>query len=131
MNFYKIVSIATSVLFIYLTIQLIFMSDSFVSDMGLQPSGTASVLARRTAMFMLGISILMFVSRNLTHSKARQIICMATGATLFGLAFMGSYEFIRGTVNTSIFIAISLETALWISFGIILLRNRKKTITQC
>jgi hypothetical protein len=101
------------------------MSDSFVSDMGLQPSLTASVLARRAAMFMLGVSILMFASRNLINSKARQIICIATGATLFGLSFMGSYEFIRGTVNTSIFIAISIETVLWISFGIILFNNRK------
>jgi hypothetical protein len=125
MNFYKIVCVATSVLFIYLAIQLIFMSDSFVSDMGLQPSLTASVLARRAAMFMLGVSILMFASRNLINSKARQIICIATGATLFGLSFMGSYEFIRGTVNTSIFIAISIETVLWISFGIILFNNRK------
>ncbi|WP_321317956.1 hypothetical protein [Labilibaculum sp.] len=124
MNFYKIVSVTTSVLFIYLTIQLVFMSDSFVSGMGLQPSETASVLAKRAAMFMLGISILMFASRNLTPSKARQIICIATGITLFGLAFMGSYEFIRGSVNSSIFIAIGFETVLWISFGIILLKNR-------
>ncbi len=126
MNFYKIVSIATSLLFICLAFQLIFTPDSFVSDMGLQPSLTSSVLARRTAMFMLGISVLMFASRNLIHTGARQIIAMATGATLFGLSLMGSYEFINGTVNNSIFIAIGIETVLWISFGIILLKNRNQ-----
>jgi hypothetical protein len=130
MNFFKIVSIATSVLFIYLTIQLLFMTDSFVRGMGLDPSITVSVLARRAAMFMLGISVLMFASRNLSPSKARQFICMSTGITLFGLSFMGIYEFIRGTVNTSIFIAISIETILWISFGIVLLKNRKASIIQ-
>lgn len=125
MNFYKIVSIATSLLFIYLAIQLIFSSDAFVTDMGLQPSITASVLARRAAMFMLGISVLMFATRNFTHSKARQMICLATGVTLFGLSFMGGYEFTQGRVNTSIFIAIGIETALWISFATIILTNRK------
>ena len=128
MKFFKIVSIATSVLFIYLTIQLLFMTNSFIKDLGLDPSEAASVLARRAAMFMLGISVLMFSSRNLSHSKARQFICIATGMTLFGLSFMGIYEFFRGTVNTSIFIAISIETILWVSFGIILLKNRKASI---
>lgn len=130
MSFFKIVSIATSVLFIFLSFQLLFMTDSFVEDLGLQSSETASVLARRAAMFMLGISVLMFVSRNLNHSKERQIMCIATSITLFGLAFMGIYEFIRGTVNSSIFVAISIETVLWVSFGIILLKNRKVKVLQ-
>jgi len=122
--FYKIVTIATSVLFIYLFVQLFFMSDSFVEGLGLQSSEATSILARRTSMFMLGISVLMFGTRNLPHSKARQLICMATGITMFGLSCMGSYEFIRGTVNSSIFVAIICETILWISFAIILFKNR-------
>jgi hypothetical protein len=125
MNLFKIVSIATSALFVFLAIQLLFMSDSFVNDLGLQASESTSVLARRAAMFMVGISVLMFAARNLSHSKARQIICLATGITLFGLACMGSYEFIQGTVNSSIFIAITIETVLWISFGIVMFKNRK------
>lgn len=129
-SFYKIVCIVTSVLFVYLAIQLLFMPDSFVQDLGLQPSLTATVLARRAAMFMLGVSVLMFASRNLHPAKARQIICMATGITLFGLSFMGSYEFIRGTVNASIFVAIITETILWISFGIIILKNRNSKTAQ-
>lgn len=125
MNFFKILSIATSILFIYLFFQLFLNSVSFVKGLGLQPSETASVLARRASMFMLGISVLMFGARNLPHSKARQIICMATGITMFGLSCMGGLEFIRGTVNYSIFIAVIIETILWISFGIVLLKNRK------
>jgi hypothetical protein len=124
MNLFKIVSIITSVLFLYLSIQLLFMTDSFVTDLGLDPSVASLFLARRAAMFMLGVSVLMFASRNLQHSKARQIICLATGITLLGLSFMGSYEFIRGTVNTSIFIAISVETLLCGSFCIIFFKNR-------
>jgi len=121
--FYKIVSIATSVLFIYLFVQLLFTPSSFIEGLGLEASEAGCILARRASMFMLGISVLMFGTRNLPHSKARQVICMATGITMFGLSCMGSYEFIKGTVNSSILIAIICETVLWVSFGIILFKK--------
>ena len=122
-SLYKIVSVASSLLFIYLFVQLLFMPGSFIKDLGLQSSEAGSVLARRASMFMLGISVLMFGTRNLPHSKARQTICVATGITLFGLSCVGSYEYIKGTVNSSILIAIICETILWVCFGIILLKN--------
>jgi hypothetical protein len=130
MNLFKIVCIATSVLFIYLSFQLLFMSDAFVIDLGQQPSEATPVLCHRAAMFMIGVSVLMFVSRNLSHSKARQMICLATGTTLFGLNFMGWFEFFRGTVNNSIFVAITIETILWVSFAIILFKNREPKPAQ-
>jgi hypothetical protein len=130
MNYYKIISIATSLLFIYLFTQLLFMPEAFVKNLGMQPAEAASVLARRASMFMLGISVLMFAARNLSNSESRQIICAAQGITMFGLSFMGSYEFIRGTVNSSIFIAIICETILWVSFIIILLKSRKSQVFQ-
>lgn len=123
-NSYKIATIATSLLFLYLTIEMFFMSDSFVTGLGLQPSITTEVLAKRVAMFMLGISVLMFASRNLLHSAARHAICLSTAITLLGLSIMGTYELIRGTVNNSILVAIIIETILWVSFGIILLKHR-------
>jgi hypothetical protein len=127
---FKIVSIATSLLFIYLFSQLFFMSDSFVSNLGLDPSIASLVLARRASMFMLGIAILMFASRNLPPSVARRNICLSTGITLFGLACMGSYEFIKGNVNSSIIIAITIETILWISYGIIIIKDRNSKSGQ-
>ena len=122
-SLYKIVSVATSLLFLYLFVQLLFMPASFIKDLGLQPSEAGCVLARRASMFMLGISVLMFGARNLPNSKARQTICMATGITLFGLSCAGSYEYIKGTVNSSILIAIICETILWVFLGIILIKS--------
>jgi len=124
-SFYKIISIATSLLFVYLFSQLFFLSNSFVKDLGLEPSITSLVLARRASMFMLGIAILMFFSRNLPASKSRQIICLSTGVTLLGLACMGTIEFLKGNVNSSIMVAIFIESVLWISYGIILIKDRK------
>lgn len=124
-TFFKIISIATSLLFIYLFLQLFFMSDSFVKGLGLEPSIASLVLARRAAMFMLGVAVLMFASRNLPSSKVRQIICISTGITFLGLSCMGIYEFINGHVNSSIIIAITIETILWVSYGIVIIKDRK------
>lgn len=129
MNFFKIISVVTSLLFIYLFFQLFINSDAFVTGLGLYPSETVSILCRRTSMFMLGISVLMLGSINLQPSKARQSISLATGITMIGLACMGSFELIRGTVNTTMLTAITIETILGTSFLILFFKNRRvKTI---
>lgn len=125
-NFFKIVSVITAVIFAYLFLTLLLNSEAFINDLGLQASEPALILARRASIFMLGVSILMIGSINLPNSKARQIICLATGITMFGLSCMGTYELIKGTVNTSMLTAIIIETILWISFGIIFFTNRRK-----
>lgn len=123
MNFFKILCLTTSALFIFLFFQLLLGPDSFVKDMGLQPSVATSVLARRASMFMLGISILLFYSKGLPHSKARQFISLSTGITMTGLACTGIYEHFMGTVNASIFIAITIETVLGLSFLILFFKG--------
>ena len=130
LKIYKIVCIVTSVLFIVLFLQLFLSPGPFVKDLGLQPSVATSVLGRRVSIFMLGISILLFCSRGLSHSKARQFICLSTGITMVGLACMGTYEYFMKTVNSSIFIAIIIETILGFSFLIIFFKNRKVKIIQ-
>jgi hypothetical protein len=127
-NFFKIVSAITAVIFAYLFLTLLLDSETFIIDLGLQSSEPALILARRASIFMLGISVLMIGSINLPNSKARQIICLATGITMFGLSCTGTYELIKGTVNTSMLTAIIIETTLWVSFGIIFFTNRRKTI---
>jgi hypothetical protein len=81
-------------------------------------------------MFMLGLSILLFCSRNLPHSLARQFICLSTGITMLGLACMGSYELIMKTVNSSMLNAIIIEITLGASFLIVFFKNRKVKICQ-
>jgi hypothetical protein len=129
LNLYKTVCLVNSVLFAFLFSRLLLNPDSFITGLGLQPCESAFILARRASIFMLGISVLMFGSRNLPHSKARQIICLATGITMSGLSCMGSYEFIRGTVNSSILTAIFIEAIIAISFGIIFFRNSSTRVS--
>jgi len=130
MKFYKIIALLTSALFAYLFIYLLTNSGSFLNGIGLQSSVATYVLARRASMFMLGISVLMLGSINLPPSKARQIICLSTAITMFGLACMGSMEFLNGNLNASIIPAIVIETSLGISFGIIFFKNRNAESKQ-
>ena len=124
--FYKILSILTSVLFVYLFILLFFNSNSFIKDIGLEPSIASLVLARRAAMFMLGIVVLTFASRNLPSSKTRQIICISLSLTFLGLSCMGVYEYANGNVNSSISVSIVVETILWLSYAIVFMKDRKE-----
>lgn len=129
-SFYKILCIGTSILFIYLFVLLFFMSDSFITDIGLDPSLASLVLARRAAMFMLGVAVLTFASRSLLPSKERQIVCLTMIIMLLGLSSMGTYDFIKGNVNSSIMVSIVVESALWLSYGVVLISDRKSERNQ-
>jgi peptidoglycan/LPS O-acetylase OafA/YrhL len=109
MNVYKVVSLFTSVLFLYLFVVALFFPGSFFIDVGVEAGDAAYFITRRAAMFMLGIAVLLFSARNLQPSHARQCIVGATAVTMSGLAIMGTYEFLRGFVDEGIFMAIGVE----------------------
>lgn len=123
-NLFKISAYGTSILFLYLFVELFFLNDSFVLDLGLEPSVTTQILSRRVAMFMFGISVLMFLARNLKASQARIIISAATGITLLGLSIMGTYELVRASVNSSMLIAIIIETIFWLAYLVIIYKDK-------
>lgn len=124
-SLFKIVSIATAALFLYLFAELFFRPDAFVEGLGLTSSVGTAVLCRRAAMFMLGIVVLMFGLRNLQVSTARQWVCLSTAFTLFGLSCIGTYHFFTESVNSSILIAITIESVLWILYAYVILLDRR------
>ena len=126
-DFFKIICILTSLLFAYLFFTLLIDSESFLKGLGLESSVSTFFLARRASIFMLGISVLLLFAMNLSHSKARQIICLATGITMLGLSLTGIYEFINGSINSTIIPPIIIEIILGFSFLIVIFINRKKT----
>lgn len=132
MNFYKLICIANSVLFVFLSLQLLLTPVAFTSDMGLEPSVATSVLLRRAAMFMLGLAALTFCARGLQDRKARRCVCLSAAVTLLGLACMGTYEQFMGNVNESIFIAIGIESLLGLSFlGVLSRDGAARADRQC
>ena len=127
MKFYKCLCSATSVLFVFLALRLLLTPVEFAASVGLEPSVATSVLLRRAAMFMVGLAVLTFCARSLLDLQARRCVCLSTAVTMLGLACMGTYERLMGTVNASIFIAIGIESVLGLSFLLLLLRRPDKT----
>jgi len=123
LKLYKIASIGTSVLFVFLFAQLFFSPVAFVEDTGGQVTIATSILCRRTSMFMLGLAVLLFCARKLPHSSIRQSICLSTGITMTGLACLSSFELIRGTVNNSMWTAIIIESISAVLFWVVLFKN--------
>ncbi|HLP16049.1 MAG TPA: hypothetical protein VK470_07315 [Bacteroidota bacterium] len=130
MKLYNIVSVGTSLLFVFLFAQLFFTPVSFVEGIGLQSSTATTILCRRASMFMLGLSVLLFSVRRLPHSAMRQAICLSTGITMTGLAILSSTELMRGRVNDSMWTAIIIESILGILFWIVYFNNLKNSTTH-
>ncbi len=125
-NLFKILTSFTSLLCCYLFYLLCFSAQSFLFDLGVEGSEAAYFVSRRAGMLMLGISVLMFFSRNASHSQTRQAIALSIAVTMFGLAMASTFEFVRGYVNSAIFGAIVIESILALSFLYIWVSNYKQ-----
>jgi hypothetical protein len=84
--------------------------------MGLTPDTASIVLIRRASLFMLGLAVLMFLSRNIPASKGRIYLSISMSVIFFCLAINGSSGYIYGNYNSSIFIAIIIESILGLAF---------------
>lgn len=124
LRFYKIICVITSLVFIYSFSQHLFISDSFLNDLGLTASNATSFLAHRLSVFPLGLAVLLFLVKNLSHSKCRQYICISMGFLFLSYACIGGYELIIGSVNKYMLVPIVLEAFLGISFLSIFFNNR-------
>lgn len=107
---YRILGWVTAVLFFYLFVSALVFSRAFVADLGIELNESVFFLCRRGAMLLLVISLVAFFARNAPHSSARQAILLAVGLSLAGLAGLGTFEFLRGFVNTSIFVPVAIES---------------------
>ncbi|MBN1117417.1 MAG: hypothetical protein JXA77_09450 [Bacteroidales bacterium] len=125
MRLYKIICYSTAILFSFLMIQLMAIPEKFAADLGLIPGTGVSVVLRRAAIFMAGIVVLTIGIRNLPPSRSRQSVCISLAVTFLGLSTMGSIEFFRGTVNSSILLSIFIELSLAMAYLIVFIRSRK------
>ena len=124
-SLFKIMSIASTIIFIYLFVQFLFNTETFIKDLGLMPGATSVILMKRASMFVLGFASILFLSRNLPVSKARSYISLSMIVIFFGLAANGIHGYISKTYNPSIFIAVAIESILGIGFVISMVMDRK------
>ena len=107
-----------------------FDPNAFIEDVGLMPDIASLVIIRRAAIFMFGIVVLLLGSLRLKPGKELRAISLSIAATLLGLATMGIYEFIKGTVNSSIIQAVVIESILGISYLTVFIANRKIMVSK-
>ena len=79
-------------------------------------------------MLFLGYALITYFSRFAENTELRQVIILGLALTMFGLALLGLFEFLRGYVGTGIFLAISAETFLSVTYLSIWLSSKKLII---
>ena len=113
---FKILSLITSALFLYLFLSWLLNTQAFFDEAALADNEAALLVGRRASVFMLGMSVLLFSARNAPHGAARQPILLATGVTMLGLAFAGGHEYYCGRLGSGIWTAIPIEVGLGVAY---------------
>jgi hypothetical protein len=63
-NGFKILSLLTGLLYLYLAVDLFFFPGSALQGFGIQENEGVYFIARRVAMLMLGFTVLLFLARD-------------------------------------------------------------------
>lgn len=67
-------------------------------------------------MMFMGISAMIFLSRNAEASQLRQNLCLGLAIMMAALAVIGIFEFARGVVGVGIWLAITTEIAFAMAY---------------
>jgi hypothetical protein len=124
MKFFKWTSLVNGLLFIYLTLLLLFQPEAFLADLNLQSSATSLLILKRAAMFMLGVSIISFLASNSKDAQSRKAISLGFTAMLLGLSATGINALSTGIVSNSIITSIIIEAILGLCFLFCFIKNR-------
>lgn len=119
----KITSGISTALFLFL---LIFPEPIFYL-FNVAGNDSAYFISRRAAMLFLGFGAISWLSRNAPPSVARQAISLGIALSMSGLAILGIFEFLRGYAGGGIFLAVSAELFLAVSYFSICLSDKKSS----
>ncbi len=113
---YKSVSTVTAVIAFILFLILLVAPVSIFMLFQVQGNESAFFISRRAEMLFLGIASFLWLGRNAIHSELRQAICVGLSLSMFALATLGIFEFVRGFVGIGIFAAVSTETIIGFAY---------------
>ena len=122
---FKQLNIVTSIICLALFIILLIIPESVFLLFGAEGNETAYIIARRASMFFMGYAVISFFSRTAQPSAIRQAISLGIALSMLGLLVLGIFEFMHGTFGSGIFLAVSLEVFLFVSYLSIWLADRK------
>ncbi len=124
---FKTLNIITFGISTTLGIFLLFIPDPVFLLFGVNGNESAYFIARRASMFFLGYAVISYCSKNVQPSISRQAISLGFAISMLGFSILGGIEFIRGIAGIGVFLPISAELFLSISYFSVWLSDRKKT----
>lgn len=125
LNFKKLNTI-TSLICFTLFLLTMFTPELIFLLFGAIGNETADIVVRRTSMFFMGYAIISFFSRTAQPSITRQAVSLGIALSMFGLSVLGVFEFIRGSFGIGVFLPVSLEVFLFVSYSSIWLADREE-----
>lgn len=99
MNF-KTITFVTAIISFALGIGYLFFGSLIIGRWQIEPTNSVLLLGRRMGILYLGLSVILFLSRSLSISKARTTLCIGVTLTLSLLAILGIYEFLMGRASS-------------------------------
>ncbi|PHR61073.1 MAG: hypothetical protein COA43_05380 [Robiginitomaculum sp.] len=106
---FNILSTATTVLALSLSLLLAFTPQFIFWLFSLTGNEAAYFISRRAAIMFLGIAVLAWLGRKSAPSSLRQAVCLGMGVMMIGLALLGLGEFARGYTKAGILLAVTTE----------------------
>lgn len=122
---FKTLGLITCGLSIVLAILLLFFPAVIFMLFGITGNEAAYFISRRAAMLFIGYAVIACLSRNAQPSEGRQAITLGIACSMSGLAILGLFEFVRGFVGSGIFLAVSAELFLAVSYFTLWQSDRK------
>lgn len=123
MNF-KTITFVTAIISFALGIGYLFFGSLIIGRWQIEPTDSVLLLGRRMGILYLGLSVILFLSRSLSISKARTTLCIGVTLTLSLLAILGIYEFLIGRASSGILASVAIESLLSTGYLIILFKEK-------
>ena len=109
---FKHLNMITACISFTLFVLLLFIPELIFWLFEVSADEAAYFISRRAAMLFLGLAMIVYFSRHAKNSEERQAIILGVACSMFGLAALGLFEYVRGFVGLGIFLAISAELFL-------------------
>lgn len=123
MNF-KTITFVTAIISFALGIGYLFFGSLIIGRWQIESTDSVLLLGRRMGILYLGLSVILFLSRSLSISKARTTLCIGVTLTLSLLAILGIYEFLMGRASSGILASVAIESLLSTGYLIILFKEK-------
>lgn len=120
---FSVLNRAAAGVLVALAMALVFLPGVLYGMFGLEVNPLGGFVSRRTAMFMLGAAVLLWLTARSADAQTRRAVAVSMVVTFGGLALMGLGEFLRGFAGPGIFVAIVTETFFTFGYLRLLLRD--------